>query len=914
MRIMPRFPAIVAGLTLLAGLTAGSPTAGAARKSKKAAAAVEAKSGKGKTLAETVDGAEEMTGLMTFYRSPDKLFLQVPDDMLGLPLGLSAALVRAVGDWSVRGSGLETSVVEWKPVGNRLVLIKKNLNFRAESDSAMRPAVDNTFPDSPVFASRRIELSDDPAPLLIDAGKLFGPDLVEILPRQAGYSPRPGDATLSSLKVFEDNIVARVHYRFQREERGGGGANRPGSPFARFMGPGRLADPRSVEVTVDYHLFRLPDDGFRPRFVDERIGVFNQPHKDYTGIDRRDTAFRHLMARWDVRKADPEAELSPPVEPITFYIDRSVPEDWRPLIREATVWWNRAFEKIGIRDALRVLDQPDDPDWDPADIHHSMIYWNLSDNLIFSGMAGPMFTDPRTGKILKANVYLNGEFPSYTLHRYLVYAWWRAPEPGAGAMGSALPSPEELRELRRQPFFCDRAASFSSQIAFARLVLQSRGILVPGTDEAERFAREAFAELVAHEVGHALSFPHNWKASLVSDPEAIAAGRVNGRNGPDIFSASVMDYDPIYLAPAGQPQGDYFMKELGPYDDLTVEYVYGLFDGMTAEEEARALDAIAARAETELGLVFDSGVLNPIDPTANADDLGSDPLVFAESRLRMAREEVLPRLAELVLAEGHDYSQLRQALDAAVFSVVMDYIDITARHVGGQILLRRVADSPATPRGGPPPITPVEPDTQRRALSVLEQQVFADGAFSPSPELLAALKADLLFDWNYPWRYASDYNVATRIAGLYDGTLRTLFDPARLARILDNERRVAAGADRFTLPELFGRLAAIGFADLGTGPATGPHTDAEPMLSSDRRALQRLLVSHLVRLSLNPGNGTPAEASQIASMTLRSLGEEIADVLSVSGDGLDGYTRAHLQDLNLRIRRTLEAVTQVPAG
>ena len=30
--------------------------------------------------------------------------------------------------------------------------------------------------------------------------------------------------------------------------------------------------------------------------------------------------------------------------------------------------------------------------------------------------------------MLKANVYLNGEFFSFALNRYLVYAWWRAPE------------------------------------------------------------------------------------------------------------------------------------------------------------------------------------------------------------------------------------------------------------------------------------------------------------------------------------------------------------------------------------------------------------------------------------------------------------------------------------------------------
>jgi hypothetical protein len=189
------------------------------------------------------------------------------------------------------------------------------------------------------------------------------------------------------------------------------------------------------------------------------------------------------------------------------------------------------------------------------------------------------------------------------------------------------------------------------------------------------------------------------------------------------------------------------MKEVGPYDELAIEYLYRPFPGLSADDEKKQLDVIAARAETKPGLIYDGGELNDIDPTTNADDFGDDPLAFAESRLRMLHGEVLPQLPELVLGEGHDYNLLRQALDSAVFSVAMDYIDMSARHVGGQVLLRRVAGSPAAEKGGPPPITPVDPDVQRRALKVLDEQVFADGAFALPPETLALLKADLLEDW-----------------------------------------------------------------------------------------------------------------------------------------------------------------------
>ncbi|HXV77723.1 MAG TPA: zinc-dependent metalloprotease, partial [Candidatus Polarisedimenticolaceae bacterium] len=195
------------------------------------------------------------------------------------------------------------------------------------------------------------------------------------------------------------------------------------------------------------------------------------------------------------------------------------------------------------------------------------------------------------------------------------------------------------------------------------------------------------------------------------------------------------------------------------------------------------------------------------------------------------------------------------------------------------------------------PITPVAAADQRRALDVLDEYLFDEAAFALPPETLALLKADLHEDWNYPWRYASDYDLGRRIAGLYDAALATLFEPARLTRVLDNERRVAAGGEVFTLPELFDRLRATAFGELGRQ-------------SAERRALQRLLVDRLSGLVLAPAAGTPVEASQLAASSLRAIRREVEAMLADAR--LDGYALAHFEDVALRAKRVLDASIRLP--
>ena len=66
--------------------------------------------------------------------------------------------------------------------------------------------------------------------------------------------------------------------------------------------------------------------------------------------------------RWDLEKADPSAEMSPPKKPIVFWLEKTIPFKYRKPIRDGILEWNKAFEKAGFYDAIEVRQQPDDAD------------------------------------------------------------------------------------------------------------------------------------------------------------------------------------------------------------------------------------------------------------------------------------------------------------------------------------------------------------------------------------------------------------------------------------------------------------------------------------------------------------------------------------------------------------------------
>src|SRR6185369_15396089 len=104
-------------------------------------------------------------------------------------------------------------------------------------------------------------------------------------------------------------------------------------------------------------------------------------------------------------KKDPGAPLSEPVKPIVFWLDRTIPVKYRASITAGVLEWNKAFERIGFKDAIRVEVQPDDADFDTLDFGRASIRWMTNPPSWLLGI-GPSHTDPRSGEILDADILL----------------------------------------------------------------------------------------------------------------------------------------------------------------------------------------------------------------------------------------------------------------------------------------------------------------------------------------------------------------------------------------------------------------------------------------------------------------------------------------------------------------------------
>jgi hypothetical protein len=846
--------------------SAGAPSAAAAPAHSPPGAPQPA-AGQPKPFADVIKEAKETPGLFPVWQKDEKVWIEIAPEQFGTPFLFTANLSRGVGEHGIYGGMmLLDQIVELKRIGNTVQLIAKNYAFTGGDDASIEQGVKEGFTDSLLSSTTVASLPHpDRKTILVDANALFLTDIPVGEQFTTGIHMRnyTFDAKNSSFDAVhntpdQSSFIVSAHYHNPK-------ATLPPVPTptpapVHFPPLTNLPDARSLFLGYTYSIAKLPEP-MRARRADPRVGHFEDTVWDFSS-DAKYTAMTHHVQRWRLEKKDPDAALSEPKQPIVFWIDRTVPEKYRSAVREGILEWNKAFERIGFRDAIVVKQQEADASFDTYDARHSTVRWFVSTDAAFA--IGPRLTDPRTGEILNAQVGIPESWSRFN-RTFIVE---QAP--------SASPAPDAyVTQVNLDGDGCTYAAEALDEMQFGLDLLVERGDIKPGSPGAEAFVAQSLKAVVMHEVGHALGLRHNFRASTVFSLAQISNAGFSRSTG---ISGSVMDYNPINIAIKGEAQGAYFEPTIGPYDYWAIEYAYKPLPKDTESEE---LEKIAARGATDPLLAFssDEESIAGLDPDASQFDLGSDPLLYLQKRLVIS-QELWQRLQTKRLNPGESYDVLRRSFDAG-FRQVNRAAMLIVKYVGGVYYVRDFAGTRNLP------LTPVPPERQRAALKLLATRVFAADAFRFKPEFLRSMGVDYLNIGGVGFtasRFNPDFSLRSRVLALQTALLNQLLSDVVLTRLLDSELKVRASSQALTLPELFTVLRESIWSELRTGGS----------IPGPRRDLQREHVRRIAAVLTRPSPATPADATALFRAEAKQLSAQLKT--AAANGNRDSATRAHLLD------------------
>lgn len=799
----------------------------------------------------------------------------------------------------------------WTRHDNQLVLIQPNIARQArggQRDEELRRSVQRTYQDRVITTVPILTFGPNRGPVI---------DLNQLLVRgSATFTGMGGNhnlARIGQIKTFPENVEI---------------------PVTMPMAGGEL-------TTLHYSISTIPNTNYRPREADERIGYFMTVFKDFAKNEPGGDQFVRYINRWHLQKRDPSLQLSPPVEPIIFYIEHTVPVRYRRFVREGILAWNKAFEQVGIINAIEVRQQDARTgaymDVYPEDVRYNFFRWITSERAF---AMGPSRVHPETGQILDANIIFDDAMLKLWAMRYKEMvasyglegldpkaAQWMEQRPlwnpitrfeevdplrdailndpeltddeKADLLGEPVNMPQHTRLLPRllqnQNTYCDFGHGALLQMQTANLALQlmsdqlfNNPADLPMIDGVpEEYLGAMLRYVVAHEVGHTIGLRHNFKAAAWLTLDEY----VNVPEGqPNV--ASVMDYAATYIPPKpDQPRGMWATPTVGPYDMWAIEYGY-TFDERRREELLRMV------AQPELQYATDEDRAGP-DPHVDVWILGADPLEWAKVRMQLVstlRQQLLDKAVE----DGQSWHLLRRAYEQ-LLGEHLGALRVASRFVGGVHVYRdRKGDPDARD-----PLVPVDAAKQREALQFVINYAFNDEHFDLRPEVLRKLTPDRHRHWGNFGAGSVDFPINDRIAQIQSFALLYLMNPGTLGRVYDNEMRADADQDIISLPEVMGAIVDAVYTELYADP-NGHYTERSPMISNLRRNLQSEMTARLIDLARDGGR-MPRPVQTLAVHHLRQLDDQLFELLNGKPQ-LDTYSRAHLADLQTRIEKALNAV------
>lgn len=837
---------------------------------------VEAQEAKSKSKYEQlIEKKKKLSGMWTVYYNDQQLLVELSPTALKQEYFVLPSISRGISRGDVLGGmswGFGDDVIYAFQATEEKVFVKqRNVRFTANANSPEANAVKLAYSDSILHALPILTKSPSGG-ILLDMTRVFMNDDQQIgRAIGSGFRMVADRSTFSEVKQFSKNLELELN--------------------AVYAGQGSIdtvPNASGVQVGVHFSISVLPpvgSNGYKPRLADDRVGYFLTAIKDFS--DKNDPEhFRRYINRWDLQKLDSSIDLSPPKAPIRFYMENTVPVYLRPTVEAGIMEWNKAYEKLGYAGAIRVDQQPADPNFDPESIEYNTFRWITAE----AGFAmGPSRVDPRTGQILDADIIFDASFLDGWNHRWEVFR----PEDVDALFGFETGDSNSL--AHKHGPLCRLGHEMQRQSALASAVFLASGTSPDGNLPAE-FIHQGLKEVVMHEVGHTLGLRHNFKASTWKTLEDISNPKADKS---EATVASVMDYSPANVVVDKDQQGLYYSQTIGPYDYWAIEYGYKPISG----NEAAELKKIASRSgepALDYGTDEDTRSVDP-DPASSRFDLGKDPLEYVRRQMEQS-QKLLPKVVDNTVKDGDGYQRARQAF-GLLLGEYWNALSYAARYPGGVYVHRdHKGDENAQP-----PFELIAAEKQREAMKLL-----TESAFSP-PEVDGAqlnfLSPSRWRHWGISDTTRLDYPIHDIMMQVQDRVLVTVLNPTKLERILDNEFK-SEEDDVYTLAEHMQMLVDSIFTEF-RHKEEGEFTNREPLIDSFRRNLQRSALKRMASI-VSHGSGAPSDARTLSRMHLNQIKKNAAALLKNKEVKLDDYSKAHLQESISVIDRVLDAELSLP--
>lgn len=766
---------------------------------------------------------------------------------------LTAALERGLGEKMLHaGLAAETQrLVYLRRDGDFVELVARGHAMRASVGAPLSRALREAAGDSTIARARI--LSENPVTGEVETsldelflGDVFG-TRAQVESAYAGaYELDEDESSVVRAKAYPRNLelsVRQVYTRNPDQEPGGA---------TRLPDDGRIA--LSLRVSFD----ALPQPGYRPRRADPRVGYFATTYEDWSD-DRRARLETSLIQRWRLEKEDPNAAVSRVKNPIVYWIDPSVPPEYRAAVAAGVLGWNRAFEKAGLLGAVEVRQAPNDGSFDPDDARFNVIRWYLDKDAGYA--IGQVRVDPLTGEIYGATVAISA------LHV-------------RSALGASFHDVggDTERAAHVCAGGCGRASAAAGPAQMTADIVEARGGLSP--EDSERFLQDYITDLTLHEVGHTLGLRHNFLAKTWKNEEELS------RPGP--VAASVMDYLPPNVAAPGHAQGPFWNPQIGPYDEWAIAYGYTDFGASAAAEEAGLRKLADRSGEAGLDYATDEDLVD-LDPDTRPWHIGRDALAFARGRFETSRE-LWSWLETQRPAPGEDHSALYRKFVRA-WRGDLEAARLTADVVAGMSYRRRAGP-------GEPPFSAIPGARKRAALALLDAQVFSDAPFSASTELKRRLDAGRGGTVDDQWPELSYVSYDEMILALRDAALSRLLDPATLQLVEDSARLAPRGGKPLTARELLDAVARSVWKE-----TAGSTRGRRRTISASRRMLQEVYLNRMIALAYPRADEETPLISALARGRLEALTGRLKATLKLSWDR---DSREHLRQSLAKLSRAAE--------